>query len=258
MPVSPFKRDVQKGLTGRQPDGSSVAGSGAGRRGKRRAKPTSSRRNRKQKIKEIYAKAREDAQLAGIIPTTPEGAVRNECVDPRLQGCQQLPALIRQALREDWSTPAAAKPGIIGALLEPFFVQDVVLDKDGNQVTVPTSRVMLIELARTLKLLDQTQWERDHPEEAGRAKGGSTAVAVSVQTNNEAINLLNEMLKDGRLNIDQINGVYTKADGIHTELAITPPVAGSVGDSGFKRAVETSAAPDGHKQGAGEGVAGAK
>ena len=36
------------------------------------------KRKRRQRCKEAYLKAREDAQLAGIIPTVPEGAVRNE------------------------------------------------------------------------------------------------------------------------------------------------------------------------------------
>ena len=73
---------------------------------------TTSKRNRRNKLKKRYAKAREDAQLAGLIPTTPGGAVRDERVDPRSQGCQQLPQLVRQALKNDWNTPDEAKPAV--------------------------------------------------------------------------------------------------------------------------------------------------
>src|SRR5262249_16981842 len=52
---------------------------------------------------ERYAKVREDAQLLGIIPTVPEGAVRNEVApvapDP------PLPHLVRAAIKNNWETP---------------------------------------------------------------------------------------------------------------------------------------------------------
>src|SRR4051812_6658115 len=83
--------------------------------------PTSKARRRRQKLKRRYARLREDAQLAGIIPTTPEGAVQDERVDPRTQGCQQLPALVRQALREGWNVPDTAEPRIVDELLQPFY-----------------------------------------------------------------------------------------------------------------------------------------
>lgn len=45
--------------------------------------PTSKARRKRQKLKRKYARLREDAQLADIIETTAEGAVRDERVDPR-------------------------------------------------------------------------------------------------------------------------------------------------------------------------------
>jgi len=214
MPVSPAKK------TDQQPEGSTA------KKGKNHQ--TTSRRNRNKKIKASYAKAREDAQLAGVIPTEPVGAVRDERVDPRTQGCQQLPARVREALRQNWSTPDEAKPGVVGALLEPFFAQDTFLDKDGNQVKVPPNRGLLIELAKTLRMLDQTQFERDHPEQAAKAKGGTTS--VSVQTNLTAIDLLNQYDQTG-----------SRAPG--TALA----VAGAPGDGGQQPEVEAGAAPAPHQ-----------
>jgi hypothetical protein len=35
-------------------------------------------------------------------------SLRSEVVDPARQGCQQFPALVRQALREGWATPDAS------------------------------------------------------------------------------------------------------------------------------------------------------
>ena len=110
------------------------------------------KRKRRQRCEERYAKAREDAQLSRIIPTVPEGAVRDERVDPARQGCQQFPELVRQALREGWAVPDAAKSKVVAEVLAAFY------DPDAD----PGLRV---RLARLLLLLDQTQYERDHPEE---------------------------------------------------------------------------------------------
>jgi len=141
-------------------------------------RPANKKRKAEQEQVKRYQKDREDLQLRGRVPTVPEGAVRDERVDPRTQGSQPLPQLVLQALKEDWSTPGAAKPKIVASLLEPFYVEDVVVDKDGNQVRVPPNRGMQIACAKVLKDLDVVQHERDHPEEAGKAKGG---INVSAQ-----------------------------------------------------------------------------
>lgn len=52
-------------------------------------RPSNKQRNRRQKVKARYTKAREDAQLEGIIPTSPEGAVRDERVDPASQSVRK-------------------------------------------------------------------------------------------------------------------------------------------------------------------------
>lgn len=174
--------------------------------------PTSKRRRQKQLLKEKYAKTREDAQLAGLIHTTPEGAVRNEVST----GNAQLPELVRQAIRESWATPDAAKAAIVANLLEPFFAEREV-GPDGK--LVPPNRQQMIELAKTLRLLDQTQFERDHPEEAGKAKGGNISLTNVV----EATATMRESLTD----VDAIMAL--------TKQCFEAPVSGA----------ETVDAPDG-------------
>jgi hypothetical protein len=115
------------------------------------------KRKRRQRIKKCYAKAREDAQLSGVIPTVPEGAVRDE----RAPGAPDppLPHLVLAALRQGWATPDAAKAKVVADLLAAFY------DRDAD----PGLRV---RLAQTLLLLDQTQFDMDHPEHAGQGRRG--------------------------------------------------------------------------------------
>lgn len=167
-------------------------------RGKSKSRPTTSRRNERQKLKEKYAKTREDAQLAGIIPTTPEGALKSERT-PSRDPLDGLPELVKKALRENWSTPDEAKKAIVASLLYPFFNETEIIDANGNVVNVRPSPKLLNELARTLQLLDQTQFARDNPEAAGKARGGgmTVPVAVSVEANKLAVQVLRGMFENG-------------------------------------------------------------
>lgn len=150
------------------------------------------RRKKEQRKVRDYQKLREDLQLSGRVPTTPEGAVKSERVDPATQGNQALPQLVREGLKSGWATPDAAKPDIVGALLEPFYLVDEVLDKDGNRVKVPPNRGMQIACAKVLKDLDVIQHERDNPEAAGKAKGGTNVIQVGAPTLLEAMRAANE------------------------------------------------------------------
>src|SRR5438270_6182508 len=118
--------------------------------------PTSKARRRRQKLKWNYARFREDCQLFGIIETTPEGAVRDEVApvapDP------PLPHLVRAAIKNNWPTPDCNKPAIVDSLIAPFY--DPAADP-----------ALLVKCFRVLFLLDQTQYERDHRKEGGKAKG---------------------------------------------------------------------------------------
>jgi hypothetical protein len=80
--------------------------------------------------------------------------VRNEVVDSARQGCQQFPELVRQALREGWATPDAAKPKVVADLLIPFFEEG-------------TGPMLLVRLARLLLLLDKTQWVVEEAKKPG-------------------------------------------------------------------------------------------
>lgn len=121
---------------------------------------TSKARNKRQKAKTTYRKKREDAQLSGEIPTTPEEALQDERVEPAAQGEQAIPALDRAAIRKGWSVPEDKKAAVIDRLV------GVVLDENTGPHDVSLN-------ARVLLQADQKQWERDHPEEAGKARGVS-------------------------------------------------------------------------------------
>jgi hypothetical protein len=113
------------------------------------------KRKRRQRCKERYAKAREDAQLCGVIPTVPEGAARNEVApvapDP------PLPHLVRKAIKDGWPTLDSAKPRIVDSLLAPFYNRDA-------------DSALLVKCSRVLLLLDQLQYELDHPEQARKGR----------------------------------------------------------------------------------------
>jgi hypothetical protein len=134
-----------------------------------RTKAGRQRRKARQRVAKRYTKAREDAQLAGLIETSPAGAVRGERVDPGTQGCQPLPGLIGQAVRRRWATTDEMA---IRAVAE---LHRIATDPEVE----PHVRVAAI---RTAVMADQAQWERDNPELAGKTKGG-VKVGMGVQVN---------------------------------------------------------------------------
>lgn len=119
--------------------------------------PTNRSRNLKQNLKVMYAKVREDAQLYGVIPTTPEGAVRDEKVKPLAQGTQDTTAIDRAAISQGWRVPENQKPKVIQRLLEKL---------DDPKIT-PAAAALV---AGALVKADQIQHERDNPEIA-KGKG---------------------------------------------------------------------------------------
>ena len=194
-----------------KPDSSSVAGS----RGKRKAKPTSKRRSKKQKIRETYAKAREDAQLIDVIPTTPEGAIRDERVPPCAQGSQSMPVLIAEAIRRGWAVPDGIKPQLVDEMVA------VILDPERSDKAK-------VAAFNALRAADRSQWEQDNPVDAGKAKGATSTVAVSVQSNMLAVSVLREAL---------INDIGRGESALPTPTEPGPP-----GHSRFDGEVEVGAA----------------
>ncbi len=140
---------------------------------------TNSRKNRKQKIKKTYAKAREDAQLAGVIPTEPVGAVRNEVVTT--SGPPQT-GLIKEALKKGWAVPEETKPRLVDEMVK--------IVEDPN---IPTKQK--IAAFNALRMADQQQFERDHPELMSKLKGG-TNINNNVTNNNTNAVQVGEVFSD--------------------------------------------------------------
>lgn len=126
---------------------------------------TSSRRNRKKKIKATYAKAREEAQLAGVIPTEPVGAVRDERVDPASQSAPPLPGLVATAIRNGWEVPLGRKPQLVDELIS-------ILDNPDQSAKVKVAAF------NALRMADQHQFERDNPDQV--KERGAFVLNISV------------------------------------------------------------------------------
>jgi hypothetical protein len=114
-------------------------------------------------------------------------------VSPADQSSQPQPELIAQAIRRGWAVPEGTKPGLIDELVA------IVLDTE-------MSAKQKVSAFNALRLADRSQWEQDHPEEAGRAHG-STTVGVSVQANILASTFIRELLEsEHALNGDSAEG----------------------------------------------------
>lgn len=149
------------------------------------SRPTTAKRRSKQTLKQKYAKTREDAQLAGIVATSPEGAVRDERVDPKKQSEQRFPTLERVAITQGWAVTEEAKRKIIERLVEPFFeVPQKITVKDSKgddqEITVPVDRHLLKENAKTLIMADRFQHEVDHPDD-------KPEISINNQINNTVV-----------------------------------------------------------------------
>lgn len=237
MPTSPFKRAVDEGLN--QGSSGSLAGSGERRtaRAKRKPKPTKPAQHRKKKVKARYSKAREDAQLEGVIPTTPDGAAKPERVPSSAQtegtiGAIQTAQLVSTAVRNGWEVPKDRRQQFIDELSK------IILDPE-----LPSKAK--IAAFNAMRLADKDQWERDHPAEAGQAKGAHTA-AVSIQANVLAVTALREMFEHA-----------TELGGGNTALP-APAESSSPGGRRFDGEVEAGAASTGNQCGPGQGVADAE
>ncbi len=170
MPVLPRNRQPSGQPGQSDPNGRSMAGSG---KAKRKPKPTTKAGNRKKKIKETYAKAREEAQLAGVIYTTPDGAVRDEVVPASAQtnNSELLPALIATAIRNGWAVPDDRKPGLVDEMVS-------IIDNPEMPAKVKVAAFTAILKA------DQQQFDRDNPEAAGKARGAGPGAKVAIINSN--------------------------------------------------------------------------
>lgn len=184
---------------------------------KRGKHPTTKRRNHKQSVKERYSKAREDAQLTGLIPIEPVGAVRDERVDPLSQDAPtDHLGLAAVAARNNWATPDAIKPKVVDNLsrIASGDGTETVIDGDGRAISTGPSLKTQVYAAKVLTEIDQIQWERDHPKEAGEAKG-ATNVNVGVAVNNQPIADIGELILKAR---KQMNAGRESNDGAQNIL----------------------------------------
>lgn len=131
------------------------------------SRPTTGKRKSKQRTKEQYAKAREAAQLAGVIPTIPEGAVRDERVDPATQDEQRFPGLDRLAIREGkgWGVNEHIKRKVIETSAEVLFEKKTYFDTEGNEKECPPDRAAQAQAARTLLAAEKMEMELAHADD---------------------------------------------------------------------------------------------
>jgi hypothetical protein len=144
MPVSPFQRAMQ------EPD--ELPSESGPTHGKKKRKDRQAKRKQ-------YQELREDLQLSGDIPTMPEGAIRDERVDPSTQGTQPMSQLIMEAIRKGWEVDDDIKPELIQEMVK------IVMDPE-------MSVKAKIGAFQALRMADQAQWERDNP--TMRDRGAST------------------------------------------------------------------------------------
>lgn len=72
-------------------------------------------RKRLKAARRRYSMQREDAQLAGDIPTTPEGAIRDERAPPSYD--VPMPELVRLAIQRGWSVSEEGKRKCVADLV---------------------------------------------------------------------------------------------------------------------------------------------
>ena len=221
MPISPFRRAVEEGAMSVVPTG-------------RQEGPTHGKKKRKarQRKRKEYQILREELQLSGDIPTTPEGAIRSEVVDPSTQGAQPMPELVAAAIRKGWAVPEGNKVELIDEMVK------IALHPE-----IPAKQK--VAAFNALRMADRSQWEQDNPVDAGKAKGGATTtIHTSVQSNMLAVSVLREMLEN------ELGGGET---GLPTPTEPSPP-----SHSRFDGQVEVGAASTGYQPDTGEGLANTK
>lgn len=164
MPVSPNSRD-------NTPNPPNDPSSSAGSTGQSR----SSRRLKRQNLMKRFSKLREDAQLAGLIQTTPAEAVKDEVVKT---ADQPQPKLVERAIRQGWAVPDEIKPELVAELT-------AIVTDDSEEASDKTK----VAAFRALLAADQAQHERDTP------KTAKQTVNVSVQTNIAAVDVLRQSMR---------------------------------------------------------------
>lgn len=163
---------------------------------KRRSKPTGGRRRHKQRVRDRFAHAHDDAVLAGVLPMrpgSPEETLKPERVDPSVQGSQPLPSIAIMAIAGErdgsWKVPPAKVPLLVDEMVG-------LVESQGEDSPPAVVKVMAFN---ALAKGEQLQYERDNPEAAGKAKGGTNvAVGVGVNVRQNVFGDLRELLERAR------------------------------------------------------------
>lgn len=140
---------------------------------------------------------------------------------------EQTPAGTLVSSRGGWATPEEDKEGLVEEM------KRIVFDPDLK----PKDRVAAFN---ALRVADQSQWERDHPAEAGKSKGGGTS-QVNINLNMAAAAALRREIECGNLGI--IEGVPVLDE------------SSAFGNGRQQREVEAGPTPQDDQQRTGQGVA---
>ena len=117
--------------------------------------------------------------------------------------------LVALAVRSGWSTPEEKKSGMVDELIAIV-----------NNPELPAK--VKVAAFNALRMADQSQWERDHPDEAAKAKGSAAQVSIHIQ----AASTIREMIERGEIR--------------SVGAMLLPPQPSTSGDSGQQCEVETS------------------
>ena len=124
------------------------------------------------------------------------------------------------APKRGWATPEDVKEDLVDQMMR------IVEDPDAKA----KDRVAAFN---ALRVADQSQWERDHPVESGKSKGGGTS-QVNINLNMAAAAALRGMIEAGTI-------------GIIEELP-APDKSSAFGDGRQQREVEAGPAPANDQQ----------
>lgn len=97
------------------------------------------------------------------------------------------PTEVQPAIKRGWATPSELKESLVDQMIAIVGDPDV---KTKDRVAA----------FNALRVADQSQWERDHPVESGKSKGGSTS-SVNIQVNMAAAAALRGAIERGELGI---------------------------------------------------------
>jgi hypothetical protein len=108
---------------------------------------------------------REILMLSGDIPVEPSGAIRDERVDPKSQGEQSLPGIVREAIRKGWAVPEHLKPQLVDELV-------AILQNP------ETSAKEKVASFTALTKADWNQWRQENPD---KAVTGPTVINILIE-----------------------------------------------------------------------------